>query len=226
MGLDRICPRCGEQVLPPTLLHHHYRCPRHGEVAGLLPAIPFDPTATARLAARSEIPIWYPQPLPTPWLVTGLRWTEDPRGAVSAVAVGITGRGLADGPSDVVIVAEQPGSGLGEALARPGAGGPPADCFAGPAESRIHTGHRSTGLWSVPTLSDRVAFVGEADGLWLWIVGWPESAWTVVADDLRLCDARDDDAYRRYPIGAPNPRLAAPFVHPPGPGLRQSRSEP
>jgi hypothetical protein len=223
---DRCCSRCGAQVLPPTLLHHEYRCPQHGEVAGLSPAIPFAPAETDRLAARSDLPIWFPRPLPVPWLVTGLRCAEDPRGRVAAVAVGFTGRGLSDGPSDVVIVAEQPGCGLGAMFAGLAEPDPGADCFAGPAASRIRTGHRSTGLWSAEAPSDRVAFVGEADGNWLWIIGWPDSAWSLVDDDLRLGDARSDVAYRQYPAGALNPRLAAPGANRSGPGLRPPRGKP
>ena len=222
---DRECPRCGLQVLPPTLLHHEYRCPRHGDVAGLGPVLPFVPDEAERLADRSQVPIWFPQPLPNPWLVTGLRWAEDPRGRVGAVAVGFSGRGLSDGPTDVVIVAEQPGCGLGAAFAGLTDPDPGAECFAGPAVSRIHAGQRRTGLWSAAVPPDRVAFVGEADGDWLWIIGWPASAWGLVDDDLRLGDARSDAAYRQYPAGALNPRLAAAGGKA-APGLRRPRGEP
>lgn len=204
---DRVCPRCASAVLPPTLLHHEFRCPQHGEVVGLGPAIPFDPGEAYGLAQRSRVPIWFPQPLPTSWFLTGLRSAATPRGDAHAVAVGFSGHGLSHGPTDVVIVAERPGCGLGAALAGLGEPDPGPDCFAGSAAARIRTGHRATGLWSVPAPDDRVAFVGEADGDWLWIIGWPQSAWGTVTDDLRLSDGRSDDSYRRYRTGALNPRL-------------------
>jgi hypothetical protein len=205
---DRVCPRCASAVLPPTLLHHEFRCPQHGDVAGLGPAIPFDPGEASVLTRRSQVPIWFPQPMPAAWLLTGLRWAETPRGSAPAVAVGFSGHGLSHGPTDVVIVAEQPGCGLGAAFAGLEEPDPGPDCFAGTAAARIHTGHRSTGLWSVQAPNDRVAFVGEADGDWLWIIGWPQSAWGLVADDLRLSDGRVDGSYRNHRSGALNPRLA------------------
>ena len=45
---------------------------------------------------------------------------------------------------------------------------------------------------------------------WLWIIGWPDTAWSLVEDDLRLADARDNDAYRNLTCGAINPRLSLP----------------
>jgi hypothetical protein len=205
---DRTCPRCASAVLPPTLLQHEFRCPQHGDVPGLRPAVPFDPSEATLLTGRSQVPIWFPLPMPASWFVTGLRWAETPRGSVPAVAVGFSGRGLSDGPTDVIIASEQPGCGLGAGLAGLEDPDPGPECFAGPAAARIHTGHRSTGLWSVASPTDRVVFLGEADGDWLWIIGWPQSAWGIVADDLRLSDCRLDDSYRQYRAGALNPRLA------------------
>ncbi len=203
-----VCPHCDAEVLPPTLLHHEYRCPRHGDIAALAPAVAFDESGASMLDGRSRVPIWYPAPLPAGWMLSGLRWAQTPRRSVAAVAIGLTGRGLSDGPTDVVIIAEEPGCGLGAAYAGIDAPDPGNGTFDGPADGRIHTGHRATGLWSVPTQQDRVAFVGEADGAWLWIVGWPQTAWAIVADDLRLADGRVDDSFRHYPSGALNPRLA------------------
>ncbi len=208
-----VCPRCARTLLPPTLVEHDYRCPLHGRVAGLASAIRFHAAQVAGLARRSEVPIWYPAPMPDNWLFTGLRWAETPRRKAEAVVVAVSGKGLTEGPTDVVIVAEQPGCGLGATYAGIHEPDPDASCFAGPAAARVRTGHRATGLWSVDTPGDRVAFVGEADGDWLWIIGWPDSAWSLVTDDLRLADGRVDDSYSQFGVGAINPRLMASERH-------------
>ena len=203
-----LCPRCGSDLLPPTLTQHQYRCPTHGEVPGIFPAAAFVPAEVPALARRSEVALWYPAPMPDAWTLTGMRWAQSPRGRACAIAVAVTGRALAEGPTDVLVVAEVRGCGLGAMYAGLSEPDPGPRAFDGPAAARIHAGHRATGLWSVATPDDRVAFVGEADGAWLWIIGWPASAWSLVADDLRLADGRIDDSYRRYVAGALSPRLA------------------
>lgn len=176
-------------------------------MAGLGVPVPFAPAEVSALAKRSDVPIWYPRPMPATWLLTGLRWTETPRRRTGAVAVGVSGRGLTDGPTDIVLVAEVPGTGLGASFAGM-VERDPGDAFStGTATARIHVGNRTAGLWPVQTPTDRIAFLGEADGNWLWIIGWPDSAWGLVTDDLRLADARVDDSHSRYPNGALNPRL-------------------
>lgn len=205
--VEMLCPRCSAPVQAPTLLQHQYRCPQHGEVAGVLPAKDFHPQHVADLARRSEVPVWYPQPMPPDWVFSGLCWAETPRRRSPAVAIAVSGKGLSDGPTDVVIVAEQPGCGLGAGYAGLPWLDPGTDAFNGPPAVRIRTGDTVTALWSLATAGDRVAFVGEAEGSWLWIVGWPSSAWGMVDDGLRLADARRDGSYSQFPSGARNPRL-------------------
>lgn len=204
------CPRCGREVLPPSLTRHSYRCPEHGDVPALGPATPGEPDVLADVSDRSDVPVWFPHPMPDRWLCSGVRSAHTPKRRVVAVAMGFSGRGLAAGPTDVVVVAEAPGSGLGARYAGLSQPDPGADILAAPALVKIHTGHRSTGLWPVPTDSGRVAYCGEADGQWLWIIGWPDTAWSLVEDDLRLADAREHAAFRNLTCGAINPRLSLP----------------
>lgn len=203
------CPRCGAALLPPTLLEHQYRCPRHGTVAGLAPAVPYTHESVSWVAAHSSVPVWYPSRLADGWLATGLRWAETPRRCAPAVAVGLSGHGLEAGPTDVVIVAEEPGCGLGARFAGLPEPDPGEAVLASPPSGQLRAGRRSTSLWSLATPDDRVGFVGEAEGFWLWIVGWPRTAWGLVADQPALQDARTDDDYGRLASGALNPRLAA-----------------
>jgi len=203
------CPRCGKDLLPPSLLEYQYRCPVHGQVSGLRQPVPVSDTDVADLAKRSAVPIWFPRNLPEAWLLTGLRWAESPRRETVAVVLGISGKGLAQGPTDVLILAEQPGCGLGARYTGLATPDPDEECFGASPSSRVRTGHRSTGVWSLQAPTDRVAFVGEADGDWLWIIGWPDSAWSLLLDGLELVDARYDDSYKRFGVGAVNPRLKA-----------------
>lgn len=98
---DVVCPRCAVPVAEPTLFDHRYRCPQHGEVAAVVPAVDFHADHVAALAPRVEVPIWYPQPMPDQRLFSGLRWAHTPRRRVQAIAVTVTGwpdsaRGLVD----------------------------------------------------------------------------------------------------------------------------------
>jgi hypothetical protein len=77
-------------------------------------------------------------------------------------------------------------------------GGPPA---------RMHALGRPTPLWPVrSTLVDRSAYVGEADGVWLWLIGFPSDAGYAVLENLVLVDARDG-LPRGLPRSAPSRRM-------------------
>src|SRR5918911_954554 len=57
-------------------------------------------------------------------------------------------------------------------------------------------------LWAVPTDGGRAAFVGEAYGVWLWLVMWPASTAWLLAEQLELLDLRDR-LYPDLPLGPP-----------------------
>src|ERR671916_137230 len=65
-----------------------------------------------------HMPLWCPWPLPPGWMVTGVGWAGDDRIGVRATALACSGPDpLGGGPADIVIVAEQPGVGLGNRFA-------------------------------------------------------------------------------------------------------------
>ena len=45
-----------------------------------------------------------------------------------------------------------------------------------PDRASVEAAGQRAPLWAVPTSDDRAAFVGEAYGVWLWLVMWPMSA--------------------------------------------------
>lgn len=200
------CPRCGEALLPPTVMHERFECSRHGPVAPLHDPVLPGPEALATLAKCSDVPFWLPWPLPATWVFTGLRLVGGGKEPVEAVVIGLTGRGLTQGPSDLLIVAEQPGTGLGAALA--GTTEPDPDLTTSAAVTKIRAAGYQTPLWSLES-PDRAAYVGEAAGQWLWLVAWPQASWAVVDDDLQLVDLRGTGALADLPTGALMPRLAS-----------------
>jgi hypothetical protein len=156
----------------------------------------------------SRVPFWLPWPLPTGWLVTGFGDAGDERTGIRAGAVALSGPSVTHGPSDLVIVAEEPGIGLGAAFA--GLDGPdPGPGFdLGPPNAKVDTLGHPTALWLVEGLPDRVVYVGEAMGNWLWVLGWPaETGCLVELAQLTLRDLRDQDQELDLPFGAFSLRL-------------------
>ncbi len=206
MPADPSCPRCGSDLLAPTVMHERFECPQHGPVAPLhgplLPAA----DALARLATDSDVPFWVPWPLPGSWLFSGIQLAGGGREPIEAAVVALTGHGMSEGPSDAMIIAEKPGTGLGAAWA--GVSEPDPDLTTQPATTKIRAAGWPTPLWHVDT-PDRAAYVGEAAGCWLWFVAWPDTAWPVIDDELRLVDLRDPAAPGDVPAGALQPRLVA-----------------
>ena len=84
----------------------------------------------------------------------------------------------------------------GSAAATPGCPGlDPGDVITGPSSVDVKAAGQHAPLWAVPTTDDRAAFVGEAYGVWLWLVMWPMNAAWLLAEQLELLDLRD----RIYP---------------------------
>src|SRR5690348_12692062 len=119
------------------------------------------------------VPLWCPWPLPAGWLVTGVGWAGDDRDGASATVLACSGPSpIHAGPADLVIIAEKPGVGLGNRYAGL-AGTHPGELPDELPHARIKAGGRDTPMWSVAGPADRVAYIGEAGGLWLYAVAWP-----------------------------------------------------
>ena len=106
-----------------------WRCDWHGEVHPLLPAFSpsregLDGLLRTLRPGTAGVPAWLPWPLPVGWLVTGFAGAGDERTGVRACAVALSGPNPLGGPADMVVVAEEPGVGLGAGPGRPGRGGP------------------------------------------------------------------------------------------------------
>lgn len=165
---------------------------------------------TAR-AAQDGVPVWCPWPLPLGWTVTGLAWVGDDRSGIVATALACTGPApLSDGPADIMLVAEEPGVGLGSRMA--GIAGPDPGPFltgavgAHDSHAKVKAAGRPTPLWSVAVPDDRSAYAGEAKGRWLFAVTWPAQAGYFLAETPTLHDLADW-LPAELVFGAPSPRL-------------------
>ena len=134
MRADPSCPRCAGRLQSPGLWSSDWVCDQHGAVAPLQPAV--QPTAEAlrQLASVSQVPVWCPWPLPKGWLVTGLAQAGDERTGARASAVACSGPAPLGGVGELVLIAEEPGIGLGAHL-----GG-----LEGPDPGAVLTGSRRT----------------------------------------------------------------------------------
>jgi len=145
------------------------------------------------------------------WTVTGVGWAGDERDGVAATAIACSGPvPLGDGPADVVLIAEEPGVGLGTRFAGM-SGLDPGPYLAEALETtaphaKVRAGGRPTPLWSVAVGDDRSAYVGEAKGLWLYAVSWPVAAGYFLAEDVVLHDLCDW-VPTELVYGAPSPYL-------------------
>ena len=218
MGQDRhrrapaTCPRCGRTLHEPTVWSSAWRCDLHGEVYPLFS--PFSPSREGLdgllymfRPGSAGVPVWLPWPLPAGWLVTGFARAGDDRTGVRSCAVALTGPNpLGGGPADMVVVAEEPGVGFGAALAGLDGVDPGAGFASTPASATASFGKHDFPLWPVDS-PDRAVFAGEAEGLWLWLVLWPDTAGALLVEPIALRDLRDPGQDLDLPFGAASPRL-------------------
>ncbi|MEU6463909.1 DUF6758 family protein [Streptomyces sp. NPDC046976] len=207
------CPRCGGRVRAPGLFADTWQCDAHGAVFPLQPVIPPSVEALGAVAKRTHVPLWMPWPLPVGWLFTGAAYAGDDRSGGRATAVACSGPGPLGGPGELILVAEEMGVGLGARYA--GIDGPDPGPYMNvekPPQAKVLAAGRPTPLWHVyRTPDDRAVFAGEALGMWLWAVLWPEQAGLLLYDELVLTDLRDAGAeLDLVPCGALSPRLLRP----------------
>lgn len=205
------CPRCSVETRPPGLWSDAWTCPVHGEVRPLHPPVVATGEVLAALAADSEVPLWLPQPLPPGWLVTGVRTAGDPHSGTVAAVVACSGPNplpVGERAADLLLVAEAPGVGLGAHLAGLPDVDPGAAIADGPPHLKLVADGHPTPLWAVG-VDGVVAYVGEASGVWLWALVWPDTAGAVLLERFDLVDLRRHAPAGDVEFGALSPRLAA-----------------
>jgi hypothetical protein len=165
--------------------------------------------AIDHVVGRAKVPVWLPHRLPYGWVCSGVGYAGDERTGASATATCLSGPSPLGGAAELLIVAEEPGIGLGARYA--GLTGPdPGDGFGhGAPDAKVEAAAHPTAMWSIGARDDRAVFVGEAKGLWVWAVVWPASAGVLMYDDMSFTDLRDwpDDVAVEF--GTVSPRLSA-----------------
>jgi hypothetical protein len=164
--------------------------------------------ALAGVVRGSQVPVWLPWPLPAGWVFTGVAHAGDERDGARSVAVACTGPGPLGGSGELLLVAEEMGVGMGAYYAGIDGSDPGPIYEDTVAHAKLFAAGRPTAMWCVPDTGDRAVFVGEARGLWLWAILWPEITGTLMYDDLVLTDLRDAGSeIELLPVGALSPRL-------------------
>ena len=206
MKADPTCPRCGGDLHRPGIWSSAWTCDVHGGVHPLQPVVAPTVEGLRFVVESSKVPVWLPWPLPRGWLVTGIAHCGDERTGARAVVIACSGPAPLGGSGELVLVAEEPGIGLGARYA--GLDGPDAGSLPDTAaHAKIHASGHPTAMWCIPVRDDRAVYVGEALGCWLWSVTWPEGAGYLLHDDLVLTDLRSVGHELDVPMGALSPRL-------------------
>lgn len=160
----------------------------------------------------ARVPVWVPWPLPPGWLVTGFLHVGDERTGARACAVAVSGPGLLSGPADMLLIAEEPGIGLGARYAGLDAPDPGDGCDASAPHAKVEVRGAANRahpvpMWALDAGPDRAVYVGEAMGNWLWAVLWPADAGVLMLEQLELLDLREPGMDLDLPYGAYCPRL-------------------
>lgn len=167
--------------------------------------------ALEHVCSGAQVPLWLPFPLPTGWLVSGVGSAGDDRTGARATLLACSGPAPLGGAADLVLVAEEPGVGLGARFAGLPAPDPGPEISEMAPHAKVEAASHPTPLWTVPGSDDRAVFVGEAKGLWLWAVLWPAAAGLLLLENLALLDLREGVPEAGVEFGSSSPRLTESF---------------
>jgi hypothetical protein len=216
MPLRAGCPRCRADVEHEPESGAPTRCPVHGEVRTMwVPSEPDDVSYDAfadHLGAATGFPTYLPWPMSPGWSVTDFAVVgHRESGRVWGTVTCVSGTSELDGPVDIFIVAEEPGTGLGARCASMERSDPGREVGEGQPTVKVRIGSQTVPLWVVSTSTaderfDRSVFAGEADGRWLWLVLRPASAMLLLRDDWILRDVSGiGPPLLEMPFGGPRP---------------------
>ena len=167
-------------------------------------------TFVEHLGATARFPTYLPWPLSPGWRVTDFA-AVGPQGDSSAAMTCVSGTSELDGPVDVLVVSEEPGTGLGSRVAGTPHDDPGSEIGDGPPTVRVRIDSQTVPLWPVSTSGssgewDRSVVAGEANGRWLWMVLRPASAVLLLRDDWILRDVSGlGPPLVELPFGGPAP---------------------
>lgn len=210
------CPRCAAPIAPIDELT--WSCPEHGEVVPLWrPETATYDGFAAHLERAGTFPTYLPWPLGPGWTVTDFAVVANPESTLATLTC-VTGSSALDGPVDVFVISEEPGTGLGARVAGLLTGDaaervdPGGEVGEGTSLVKVRLGTYPVGLWPVSVSGvggelDRSVLAGEAEGRWLWLVLRPASAILLLRDDWILRDvSATGPQLVTLPFGGPAPQ--------------------
>lgn len=190
-----------------------WACPDHGVVTPLWrPEEACYDDLIAHLELAGTFPTYLPWPLSPGWRLTDFGVVE---GAATYTCV--SGPSELDGPVDLIVVVEEPGTGLGSRCAGTRHDDPGPDLGDGPPASKVRLDAQPVPLWPVSTSEagltaeqatewDRSVLAGEGGGRWVWLVIRPASALLLLRDPWLLRDVSTlGPALLEVPFGGPAP---------------------
>lgn len=190
MSLAAGCPRCSAPVLEEA---GAWSCADHGSVPPLWrPDRATYDSFSEHLKTAEGFPTYLPWPLSPGWQVTDFGVVGEP-GQARATVTAVSGMSPLDGPVEMLVVSEEPGTGLGARCAGTLHSDPGTQIMYSPPTARIRLESLTVPLWPISTSDadlrlDRSVFAGEAQGRWLWLVLRPASAMLLLADEWILAD--------------------------------------
>lgn len=193
MSLTAGCPRCPTPVAQAGP-EGAWTCPDHGLIEPLWrPGEASYDGFHDHLQASRGFPTYLPWPMSPGWSVTDFGVVGSSPERARATMTCCSGTSDLDGPVDVLVVAEEAGTGLGARCAGTPYDDPGADLGVGPPAVKVRTDSQVVNLWPVSTSAtsgewDRSVVAGEAGGRWLWLVLRPASAMLLLRDDWILRD--------------------------------------
>lgn len=196
MPLTVGCPRCSALVTSHGASGRElWACVEHGEVEPLWrPDVAAYDAFGEHLLASTALPTYLPWPLSPGWSVTDFACVAAGPQRARATMTCVSGTSELDGPVDVIVVAEEPGTGLGSRISGTTSLDPGVEIGSGAPAARVRIERQAIALWLISTSAtlgewDRSVLAGEAHGRWLWIVLQPASAVLLLRDDWILRDA-------------------------------------
>ncbi len=214
MALVPLCPHCRASSAP---LDDASTCAVHGSMT------PCWRTTEAsyddfgeHLRSAGAMATYLPWPMSPGWRISDFAVVTDGSGSPLAVAAACSGVSELDGPVDLVVVTEEPGTGLGACYAGLPVSYPGAEVGVGVPVTKVRVEGHPVPLWLVSLVEsapdvptdpvDRTVLVGEAFGRWLWLVLRPASALLLLHDEWQLRDlSRLGPALVEVAFGGPAP---------------------
>ncbi|MCR1782033.1 hypothetical protein KVF89_05760 [Nocardioides carbamazepini] len=216
-GVRVECPRCPAPVA--EVGDGRWSCPDHGIVVPLWRPVmsSYDEFASHLRRVGPLFPTLLPWPLGPGWTVSDFAAVVTPGDTAHATMACVSGTSQLDGPVDVMVISEEPGTGFGARVAGlcapedPERLDPGHEVGDGPPPVRVRVDKYPVGLWpvsvsAVPGEWDRSVLAGEAGGRWLWLILRPASAVLLLRDDWILRDiSTTGPQLVALPFGGPAP---------------------